>query len=51
MTDFIFAFTAFDSQAIVAYFQEAVEWGLEASAKYLSYLGAIFLVVRLFSSK
>lgn len=40
-----------DSSSIVTYFQQAVDWGIQAAGAYLSFLGATFLVVRLFSSK
>lgn len=40
-----------DASSMVTYFQQAVDWGVQAAGSYLSFLGATFLVVRLFSSK
>ena len=40
-----------DASAIIAYFESAIDWGIEAAGLYLSFLAAIFLVVRLFSAK
>ena len=40
-----------DASAMVTYFQQAVDWGVQAAGAYLSFLAATFLVVRLFSSK
>ena len=40
-----------DASAMIAYFQQAIDWGIEAAGLYLSFLAAIFLVVRLFSSR
>lgn len=46
----VFAQPIPDSENMAAYFQAAVDWGIEVSARYLAYLAAAVLAVSLFKS-
>ncbi|NET46706.1 hypothetical protein [Okeania sp. SIO2B3] len=39
-----------DPDSLVAYFQAAVDWGIEVSARYLAFLAASVLAVSLFKN-